>query len=217
MSDESRRNIYQSLRRDLIEGRFEPGQKLAIDALKQRYGVGLSPLREALNRLAATGLLHQSHQRGFRVPELSRENLDDVSNLRRELESRALAQAIERGDQEWEVTLVAALHRLKQAEPMFDTDAHDQWEQMHSHFHRALIAGCGSRWRLRFIEQLYDQFDRYRRSAPKTERRREKLDDQHEKLAEYALARESRSACALLDEHIQLSWRVAATSVADAG
>ncbi|WP_423823265.1 FCD domain-containing protein [Salinisphaera sp. SPP-AMP-43] len=216
MTDESRWNLYHSLRRDLIDGRFEAGQKLAIGALKERYGVGLSPLREALNRLAATGLLDQSHQRGFRVPELSHDSLDDVANLRRELEGQALAQAIEQGDQEWEVSLVAALHRLKQAEPMFDSSAHDQWEQRHSDFHRALIAGCGSRWRLRFIEQLHDQFDRYRRSAPKIERRREKLDDQHAKLAEYALARDSESACALLDEHIRLSWRVAITSLPEA-
>ena len=212
MTDELRQDIYDRLRLDLIKGHFEAGQKLAISGLKERYGVGLSPLRETLNRLAANGLLEQSHQRGFRVPELSRRGLDDVTDLRRELEGRALAASIERGEQEWEVSLVAALHRLKQADAMFDTRAHDQWEHMHSHYHRALIAGCGSSWRLRFIDQLYDQFDRYRRRAPRSDRRREKLNDQHARLVEYALARDSRQACALLDEHITLSWRVAASS-----
>lgn len=213
MTDESHRDIYQCLRLDLINGHFDAGHKLAISALKERYGVGLSPLREALNRLAANGLLDQSHQRGFRVPELAQDSLEDVTSLRRELEGRALSESITQGDQEWEVSLVAAFHRLKQAEAMFDTRAHDQWEHRHSHFHRALISGCGSRWRLRFIDQLYDQFDRYRRRAPRNERR-EQLNDQHTKLVEYALARDSQQACALLDEHIMLSWRVAVASCA---
>ena len=46
MTDELRQDIYDRLRLDLIKGHFEAGQKLAISGLKERYGVGLSPLRE---------------------------------------------------------------------------------------------------------------------------------------------------------------------------
>lgn len=204
--------VYDTLRNDLIRGRYAAGEKLAIGALQARYEVGLSPLREALNRLAAVGLLEQSHQRGFWVPELSRAALDDVATLRRQLEGEALVASITRGDEDWEVAMVAALHRLKRHQAAFDTDEHEQWELMHARFHRALVAGCGSAWRLRFLDQLYDQFDRYRRLAPRAARRRERLDDQHVQLADYALARDAQAARALLDEHIDLSWAVAAQS-----
>ncbi|MDA3919438.1 MAG: FCD domain-containing protein [Salinisphaera sp.] len=212
MSANDQLGIYDRLRRDLIDGHYRSGEKLAIGTLRDRYEVGLSPLREALNRLAGVGLLEQSHQRGFWVPELSRSALDDVAGLRRQLEGEALQQSIERGDDDWEVALVSALHRLNQVQAGFDTAAHEQWERRHAHFHRALVAGCGSTWRLRFLDQLYDQFDRYRRVAPAAERRRERLDDQHEKLVQYALARDAAGARALLDIHIELSWAVALKS-----
>ncbi|OHV13864.1 GntR family transcriptional regulator [Kushneria phosphatilytica] len=212
MTAESVSELYDALRRDLINGCYGAGEKLAITTLKKRYGVGLSPLRETLNRLAAVGLLEQSHQRGFRVPRLTRAALDDVATLRRQLEGEALEQAIARGDHEWEVELVAALHRLRQHQGDFDSRSHEHWELMHARFHKALVAGCGSPWRLRFLEQLYDQFDRYRRLAPQLEQRREQLDDQHARLVEYALARDAQQARALLEAHIELSWTVALQS-----
>lgn len=199
--------IYTALKRDLINGRFTAGEKLAISALKQHYRVGLSPLREALNRLAAYGLLEQENQRGFRVPALRRDELDDIAGLRRRLESQALEAALARGDDQWEAALLAAWHRLKRAD---DTPgALEHWEQMHLQFHRHLLEPCGSPWLLRFIEQLHDQFDRYRRMAPANPAIRQTLNVQHGELMELALARNAEAGKALLSEHIRLSHEVA--------
>lgn len=199
--------LYTALKRDLIDGRFAAGQKLAITTLKQHYRVGLSPLREALNRLAAYGLLVQENQRGFRVPALTRAELDDIAELRQRFEGQALAQALEAGNDEWEAGLLAAFHRLKRADETPDQLEH--WEQMHLQFHRHLLEPCGSPWLLRFIEQLHDQFDRYRRMAPANNAMRETLNDQHGQLVDLAMARDTAAARALLEEHIRLSYEVA--------
>lgn len=199
--------LYNALKRDLIDGRFAAGQKLAITTLKQRYRVGLSPLREALNRLAAYGLLVQENQRGFRVPALTRAELDDIAELRQRFEGQALAQALEAGDDEWEAGLLAAFHRLKRADETPGQLEH--WEQMHLQFHRHLLEPCGSPWLLRFIEQLHDQFDRYRRMAPANNAVRETLNDQHGQLVDLAMSRDTAAARALLEEHIRLSYEVA--------
>jgi GntR family transcriptional regulator, carbon starvation induced regulator len=199
--------IYDTLRQDLVNGRFEAGEKVAISALKERYEVGLSPLREALNRLAAYGLLIQENQRGFRVPRLDRDELDDIAEMRRELEGMALERAIERGDAEWESELLAAAHRLKRADEA--PEQVDEWERLHGRFHRTLVAPCGSAWLLRFIEQLHDQFDRYRRLAPEAPEVRRVLDAQHGELVELALKREVKAARALMDDHIRRSHEVA--------
>ena len=199
--------LYAVLKRDLIDGRFTAGQKLAITALKQHYGVGLSPLREVLNRLAAYGLLEQENQRGFRVPALKRSELDDITDLRQRLEGQALAQALQAGGDEWEAGLLAAFHRLKRADETPEKLEH--WEQMHLQFHRHLLEPCGSPWLLRFIEQLHDQFDRYRRMAPANEKVRVTLNDQHGQLVNLAMARNISAARALLEEHIRLSSEVA--------
>ncbi|MGQ7243021.1 GntR family transcriptional regulator [Salinicola sp. V024] len=199
--------LYVALKRDLINGRFTAGQKLAITTLKQHYQVGLSPLREALNRLAAYGLLEQENQRGFRVPALERAELDDIADLRSRFEGQALEQALENGGAEWEAGLLAAFHRLKRADEA--PGQLDHWEQMHLQFHRHLLEPCESAWLLRFIEQLHDQFDRYRRMAPANDAVRTILNEQHGRLVELALARDIAAARALLEEHIRLSYEVA--------
>ncbi|MCE8022685.1 FCD domain-containing protein [Halomonas desiderata] len=201
--------IYETLRQDLLNGRYRAGERLSITLLRETYDVGLSPLREALNRLAAYGLLRQENQRGFRVLELTREELADITEMRRQLEGMALELAIRHGDEEWESQLLAANHRLARAgehTPVVE------WESLHSRFHSALVAPCGSAWLLRFISQLHDQFDRYRRVAPRAQELRHQLDSQHQELVDLALTRDARRARALIEEHITLSSEVAKRS-----
>lgn len=199
--------IFERLKQDLIRGHFTAGDKLAISALKDHYEVGLSPLREALNRLAAYGLLEQVNQRGFRVPAMRLEELEDIAGLRAQLECLALSQAFEKGDAEWESQLLAALHRLRRADE--HTARAEEWEQAHLRFHRALLSSCGSPWLLRFIEQLHDQFDRYRRLAPPNPEIRAVLDQQHGELVDLALSRDIGVAQTVLDDHIRLSHEIA--------
>lgn len=205
--------VFDMLRHDLINGRFRAGEKLTISALKETYEVGLTPLREALNRLAAHDLLIQENRRGFRVPTLTREELDDIAEMRRRLEGMALEMALRHGDAKWESELLAAAHRLKRADR--EPTAVDQWEQLHSEFHRTLVKPCRSVWLTRFIEQLHDQFDRYRRMAPPVPTIRRRLDIQHEEMVDAALKREVKTALSLLEEHIALSYEVAQGSCTD--
>ncbi|MCE9664210.1 FCD domain-containing protein [Halomonas sp. M5N1S17] len=201
--------IFEVLRQDLLSGRFGAGERLSISSLKETYQVGLSPLREALNRLAASGLLRQENQRGFRVLELTRRELDDITEMRRQMEGMAIERAIAHGDEEWESQLLAANHRLTRAGTSTPLR---EWEQLHTRFHNALVAPCGSVWLLRFISQLHDQFDRYRRVAPSAPELRQRLDAQHGELVELALTRDAKRARALIEEHITLSSQVAQRS-----
>ena len=73
---------YQLLRNDIIHGVLAPGSKLRIEQLKQSYQVGATPLREALYRLTADGFVAVQGQRGFRVADMSLEELEDITNLR---------------------------------------------------------------------------------------------------------------------------------------
>lgn len=207
--------IFDMLRQDLLDGRFTAGDKLAISALRDHYDVSLSPLREALNRLAAYGLLEQENQRGFRVPRLSREELDDIMTMRKALECMALERAIVQGDAEWESQLLAAAHRLKRADE--GGLAGLEWEKLHAEFHRTLVAACGSTWLLRFIAQLHDQFDRYRRMAPAIPEIRKALDQQHGELMSLALERRIEAAREMMEDHIHLSYRVALGSCGEGG
>jgi DNA-binding GntR family transcriptional regulator len=87
---------YERLREDIVHGAFHPGDKLRIEFLKQTYDVGATPLREALYRLSADGFVHVQGQRGFRVADMSLEELKDITNLRVVLEGMALTSRTSR-------------------------------------------------------------------------------------------------------------------------
>lgn len=74
--------VYERLRADLISSALLPGEKLRMERLRERYGVGASPLREALNRLVSEGLVAQIDQKGFRVADVSLEELQELTQAR---------------------------------------------------------------------------------------------------------------------------------------
>jgi DNA-binding GntR family transcriptional regulator len=57
--------IYDRLRKDLLSGKLEPGRKLQMRFLTEMYQTGQTPLREALNRLTADGLVECRDSAGF--------------------------------------------------------------------------------------------------------------------------------------------------------
>jgi DNA-binding GntR family transcriptional regulator len=84
------------LEQAIVRGEFSPGQVLRQVELSERYGVSRTPVREALRRLAALGLVSFEPNRGVRVRTLSREELREAFLVRAELESLATELAVPR-------------------------------------------------------------------------------------------------------------------------
>jgi DNA-binding GntR family transcriptional regulator len=168
-------------------------------------------LREALNRLVADGLVERREQRGFVVAGISAADLGEITKTRCWLEAIALRESIAAHTTAWEEALVLAHHRLAQTpRSLSDSRFEDNpaWEPLHRAFHRALIAGCGSRWLLSFCEQLADQHHRYRRlSAPRAFARRA-VRSEHQQLMDAAIAGRSDDAVALLQAHFERTARI---------
>jgi GntR family carbon starvation induced transcriptional regulator len=192
---------YHQLRTDIIIGKLQPDEKLRIDHLRKVYGVGASPLREALSRLTADGFVTAEGQRGFRVAPMSEEDLEDITRLRILLEKQALCQSIEHGDDAWESRIVATFYQLEKVEESVDRDP-TEWEKRNHDFHEALIGGCTSKWLRRFYGVLYDQHKRYRNISFTTEIPRD-IHQEHEELRNAALARDTKRACEAIEHHIQ--------------
>ena len=195
------------LRRDIVNGILLPDTKLKMRELKARYGLGATPLREALSQLAAQGFVTQASQKGFRVPALSMLHLDDVSRSRQLIEGEALRLAIENGGDAWEAEISASFYllerrivRLQASRQPLDAD----YEKIHSRFHQALIAACPLPSLIAFSSQLYTQGARYRalmlRSLPASQ----KIIAEHRKLRDLALARKAEKAVQALVGHIAL-------------
>lgn len=200
--------VYQRLRTDIIDGALMPGTRLRSEFLRQRYEVGNSPVREALNRLSVEGLVSREDQKGFRVAAISRSDLQETIETRIKLEEMALREAIRLGDMAWEEEIVLANHRLSGVPQSLSRDVYSvnpEWEQLHGEFHRALISACGLRWLKRFCQQLMDHADRYRRlasSANYADREGARDEDrEHQAIALAATSRDADKAVDLLHAH----------------
>ena len=69
---------YVQLQDEIIAGTLKPGEKLKVEPIKQRFGIGQSPVREALSRLAARGLVEVEDNKGFRVAMISQADIRDI-------------------------------------------------------------------------------------------------------------------------------------------
>jgi DNA-binding GntR family transcriptional regulator len=196
------------LQRDILTGRLAPDTKLVIADLADQYEIGATPIREGLSRLVSCGLVVAIGQRGFRVAQVSREDLADIIRMRSVIESEALRLSMKLGGDEWEAGIVASLHRLKRfaarGQQVFRTEI-ENFERVHKAFHTALIAGCGSRRMLEQHSSLYDQTYRYRHRMLEAVPPLAEFCAEHENLADLAIARDAEAGCDRLRKHFELT------------
>ncbi len=197
--------VFRQLRADIVACRLAPNERLRVEALRDRYGVGGSPVREALMRLEAEGLVTLEQNKGFRVAPVSKEHLIDLMKTRIEIECIALRWSIDKGGVAWEVDLVAAFHRLahlKKLERSTGADVSSSWVKEHRNFHAALVAGCGSPRLMAIRDNLFAQAERYFALSivSKVSARNDKRE--HEQIMRAALERNAPRATQLLTDHI---------------
>jgi GntR family transcriptional regulator, carbon starvation induced regulator len=201
---------YQRIHDDIIRGEFAPNDKLQPDALRERYNIGLSPVREALSRVALEGLAVAEGQRGFFVAPATREELLDIADLRINFAVLSLERSIRTGGDEWENAVVTTYYQLNKLENQSHRDSqtfHDEWERRNREFHQALESGCGSPWLLHFCDILYDQLERYRRRFVVYTDIDPTIAEEHKLIKELALARDLE-ACKVLKQHFEHAARV---------
>jgi GntR family carbon starvation induced transcriptional regulator len=191
--------------RDIIAGTLAPGARLGIVDLVQRYEIGATPLREGLSRLASRGLIVGIGQRGFRVADVSREDLLDITRMRTVVEIEALRLAIIDGDDAWEAGIVSALHQMRRHIERTGNDFREgapDFDWLHKGFHTALLAACGSKRLLTAHSDLYDQAYRYRRVMMRAFDSGKNFVAAHQGLADRVLARDVAGAQAMLGSHL---------------
>jgi len=211
---------YETLRREILEGAFEPGAKLRTEELRARYNISGSTMREALTRLLGEALVTSEGQRGFRVAPASLEDFRDLTEVRKLIETEALRQAITLGDEAWESQIVATFYRLSKVEERLAEDpsnAIGEFEERNREFHRALIAACPSRWLHHFIGLLFQQSERYRRMSVAKRNIPRDVHAEHKAIFDATIARDVDLACKLTADHIDRTLTVLRAALEPAG
>lgn len=203
--------LYRALKDDIIRGVLPPRDWLRIDGLRARYQAGASPLREALNRLAAEGLVAQTDQRGFAVADLNAADIEEILFTRCALNQIMLPAALSNGDAAWEERVVLAHYHLSKTPPFTsDGDANEDYLARHREFHMSILAPCGSRWLLELSERLFDWTQRHQNLALRSDVVGSRdVAGEHSELTKAVLARDANRAIRLLNEHVTLTGRLA--------
>jgi DNA-binding GntR family transcriptional regulator len=194
---------YAHLRDDIIEGALAPGEKLRVEHLKARYGVGAGTLREAITRLVSDALVVAEGQRGFRVAAMTIADLLDLTELRLHIEIDALRRSIRAGDDAWRARLQRVYEELSDVEQPIQAGDRKRWEALNTRFHEVLVSGHQSPWTLHTLRLLARQGERYRRCSiglPNTGR---DVHAEHRELFELAMQGNEPRAALALEAHIR--------------
>ncbi|MGM4895755.1 GntR family transcriptional regulator [Tardiphaga sp. 709] len=203
--------VYDRLREDLLSGRLEPGRKLQMRFLTDLYQTSQTPLREALNRLSADGLVDCREQRGFYVAEISRSELAELTKTRCWVESLALRESMAASTPQWEEQLLLAQHRLGRTPRSLNAEHFEdnpEWERLHRIYHRTLIGNCGSQSLIAFCGQLADQLYRYRRLSIRKAFPSRHVTDEHQAIMTAVLGGDADHAVELLTAHYRQTAEV---------
>lgn len=205
MSKTDTQRAYDLLHGDIVAGDFAPGAKLKIIDLRHRYGIGTAPLREALAKLSGERMISAEGRRGFRIIQMSVEDVQDISRVRLLLELECLRESVKLGDDEWEGSVAAAYHRLKRAEELEQKDPTRAMkiEARNADFHEALVSACQSPWLKELRTQVFVYHERYRNLSRSLSDPNRDTAAEHAQIFEAALDHDEDRLIALTTLHVE--------------
>jgi DNA-binding GntR family transcriptional regulator len=150
--------VTADVRRAVLSGELPPGRTFSTAELSAQLGVSHIPVREALRRLQAQGLVVLRPARKAMISPLSRDELRAIFRLRQLIEPELAARSVAMLDEGQLGHAAALLNAFIDG----DGDIDERWQHHHD-LHLALLRPAASEWDLRVLGQLWPASDRYTR------------------------------------------------------
>ena len=197
--------VYDHLRQSILDNAYPPDTPLREEALATRFNVSRVPVREALQRLAADGLVRLVPRQGAVVSSLSPKQFLDAYRVREALETLAIRLAMPR----LTPADIDALER-DQAEMRDAATAGDaeRFFVANTAFHARFVTCAGNDYLKAIYEPLIDQMRRYRSPSADLRGGLERSLDEHEAILRAVRAGDATEAVRLLSEHIRVPQRL---------
>jgi DNA-binding GntR family transcriptional regulator len=194
--------IAEQLRRQISSGERPPGTPLRQEALAMELGVSRMPVRDALQKLLAEGLVILHPHRGMYISSLTPEECAELFDLRTMLESDALRRAISKHT-------AASRRKLRfvQAELELAKDTR-AWVDADREFHDLLYAPCARPRTLEIIRTLRDSVQRFYMGAMDHSDHRKGWKSEHRLILKAIDGNDADAACAALETHLRETERV---------
>lgn len=200
--------IADGLRAAILSGALAAGTQIRQEHVAAEYGVSHIPVREALRRLEAEGLVTIHANRGAFVSRLDAADARDIGDMRAALEMLAVRLSVPRAGPD---DLAAAEAAIAAGDASADLA---QWSAANWAFHRALYAPCARPRLIAAIETLWRNVDRFLRVVWQAADYQGRSQHEHRAILAAYRAREPEGAASLVAAHIDDSMRVLADFLA---
>lgn len=147
--------IFDQVRHEILTGEILPGAWLRQDELAQRFEISSTPVREALRRLEAEGLVEHTPYQGVRVIAYTLKDIQDYFNLRSLLEGHAVQLLIAKENDEDLEKLQDMLQRAREAYERGDIIP---LTELNWAFHEEIVQLCDSRLLQDVVEKVWRAF-----------------------------------------------------------
>ncbi len=201
---------YNNIKSLILTGECLPGERVNQDEIARNLGLSRLPIRQALDKLAADGLVQLIPRRGAIVSPISIENLNHIFSIRSVLEPIAVIDAINNAEP-------ADLEKIKELldSQIVDEDNLESVLQQNRDFHFAIFALAKNEPLLRILESLWDQSNRYRRIYFANRDFRIRISDDHHKILEDMIAGDKHSAVERIVSHTKESQKILLKAIFD--
>ena len=205
--------VFLTLRKAILKGELQPGERLMEIALANRLGVSRTPVREAIRMLEHEGLVVMKPRRGAQVAKITEQELNDVLEVRKSLEMLAANKACERMTEEDMKAMrdAGAEFRKLALNPNCDLTALTEADVA---FHDTIYRGTQNRRLNQILANLREQMYRFRLEYLKDASIRESLVSEHEEIMKAVAGRDGELAADLIGEHIDNQQKVIHASIA---
>jgi DNA-binding GntR family transcriptional regulator len=203
--------VFDALRDAIIRGQLAEGEILRQDTIAQMFNVSRIPVREALQRLEAQGLVTSTRYKGVVVTPMSIAEIEEVFEFRALLEPRVIAFAVPQ-------MTAASLDQARAYCEAFSAETQPtRWGDLNRQFHSALYADARRPYFMSVIDKTNDRIDRYVRAQLELTHGMERARRDHQAILDACVAGDAQAAADLTREHIVNAGRTLVAFLKAAG
>ncbi len=192
-------DAYERLKEEILENRLPPGFQAPEPEIALRLGMSRTPVREALIRLQAEGLVELIPRRGVRVLPIAPSDMRDIYQLLTVLEPEAAATIAAQGlDPDQIAELEEATGDMERALEAGDLD---RWAAADDRFHRTLLGFSRNKRLTNFVNTLFDQAHRARMVTLRLRETPRKSTEEHRAILKAIAAGDAPETCRLFRAH----------------
>ncbi|KQU25863.1 hypothetical protein ASG65_14770 [Bacillus sp. Leaf13] len=187
--------VTNVIRQEILNGNFEPGERLVQEELANSLGVSRMPVREALRLLEAEGLIQLEPHKGAIVKSMDVEDVEEIYEMRSKLEGLAVSISANKLSEEEIIELEKLTMQMK------NNNEEEDFVKANIEFHSILMKHCNWKRLIGVIEKLWNGFPQ--QTPTMLSGQIDQSNKEHEEILEAIKRNDAEHAGVLVSNHIK--------------